>query len=565
MREFQADFSTGDVDHTSFATRPDAVARAGIAFSFGPTERGDTSEGLLARAWYARVDSAAQTVYIARAKEDTRLGWEPEEEWFTYTGADFDEFDLTFDQNGNAMAVVERSGNVWIYYFKPIAGTRVFEDFGAGRNPRCILDEPGHPSVSDVLVFYIASGTVRYREQSTLYTAETDSGVPMSSDQYLEGLIRDTSHRVHLVYSTRDEPTGTYSIDRLSSLLYPLIAETEGVSPVHVSLAGTLELLVVAKQAAVELVAVGHETVTAELLNALHTEGVVETMNIAASVDGITMVSLIVDESAVTEAFSVAHGSVSGTLDLIVIERTATTEEASVSHSSVSGLLQGSLPVSSGLVLHHDAQAITGLNDGDTVDTWADESGNGHTAAKYAGTSPMYRDGTTVEGINGHPAVRLGSSAFFWYELDYLLASATEGEVFAVLQCDAESGVYGLWHWSASNASTHHPYGTTIYEAFGTATRKTCGAPGSILSLPHYYNVISADGEYTVNINGSQLYTTATNTVSFLTSGGTGGFLGKSRDAYYFFGLIGELLIYDRQLSTAERAAVLSYLTGRWS
>ncbi|NIP33916.1 MAG: hypothetical protein GWN18_03150, partial [Thermoplasmata archaeon] len=49
---------------------------------------------------------------------------------------------------------------------------------------------------------------------------------------------------------------------------------------------------------------------------------------------------------------------------------------------TLSGSAYTDFTMPSGLVLWHDAQEITGKSDGDTVTSWADESGNGWTLSE---------------------------------------------------------------------------------------------------------------------------------------------------------------------------------------
>ena len=63
--------------------------------------------------------------------------------------------------------------------------------------------------------------------------------------------------------------------------------------------------------------------------------------------------------------------------------------------------VEGAAPVTSGLVLHLDADAITGLSDGDTVSTWTDISGSGNSGSAIG--APSYHTGV----VNGKPVVRL--------------------------------------------------------------------------------------------------------------------------------------------------------------
>src|SRR5689334_2613148 len=63
------------------------------------------------------------------------------------------------------------------------------------------------------------------------------------------------------------------------------------------------------------------------------------------------------------------------------------------------------------VVQHFDASALTGLTDGQAVDSWPDSSGNGYTASaanagSCTGGSPVYK--TAIQ--NGLPVVRFSGT-----------------------------------------------------------------------------------------------------------------------------------------------------------
>ncbi len=230
MREFQADFQTGKDEYagTSSARRPDAISLDYLrSWSIGPVQRSDASQGLQARAWRARADNVAGTVWLRRAEAnvtDPQAGWRPESALFTYVGAPLEEIDLAFDQNGNALLVAQRSGGeVWIYWFSPLAGTFVFELLCPGLSPRVLLDDPEDVEDSDILLFYaLPDGTaIEMRQQRELY--QTVYSVPLAGPGLrVEEVARDTGNRLQMIYSRRDPVTGRYALEALESAPYPL-------------------------------------------------------------------------------------------------------------------------------------------------------------------------------------------------------------------------------------------------------------------------------------------------------------------------------------------------------
>lgn len=219
LREFQADFEGATLVEASVTARPDAIVPT-TAISFGPEAIGDGTS-VLATAWYARFDNTAGAVYIARAQSEPALGWEDEAELFSYTGDPVDEMDLTFDAQGYPVVACARAGSLWVRYFDAASGAYVFAAFGAARNPRCMLDSPDVLLLATALVFYIKSGALYWREGQESFLTEHNAGIALADNQYLEGLVRDTSGYVDLILSERDEKYGTYTLSRITSNPYP--------------------------------------------------------------------------------------------------------------------------------------------------------------------------------------------------------------------------------------------------------------------------------------------------------------------------------------------------------
>ena len=115
-------------------------------------------------------------------------------------------------------------------------------------------------------------------------------------------------------------------------------------------------------------------------------------------------------------------------------------------------------------------------------------------------------------------------------------------------------------------SDTHLPYayaGGTIYCEFGTNVRK-----GAIVSMTPYaanatyvFNAASMSGSWFANVNGARVLTTAVNTVQFDPTQ----WLCTSQTAtYYHFGKFYEFIVFNRVLSTSERALVNAYVYARY-
>ena len=215
--------------------------------------------------------------------------------------------------------------------------------------------------------------------------------------------------------------------------------------------------------------------------------------------------------------------------------------------------------------LFTDAGTTPVSSDGDAIYQANDKSGNNrHITQSTSGARPAYK--TNVQ--NGLSIARFdGSSDFF--SVPNFLTALSIGEVFIVVKIDtdppANAAQTGLWKIGSDTVATHFPYTDSgVYDDFGSTVRKTSGNPTAALTTPRTYHVISKSSLWTSWVNETQHYTTATNTVEF-TIAGT---IGKSSDAgnsYFLDGDIAEIVLYGAELSSADKALVAGYLTGKWA
>lgn len=242
-KETQSEFeapSNLTQENTSTDQRPDAVHESLVAYSLGPVARSDPSQGIFDFAWYARADNDDMAVYIAR-ENAAGDGWQAETQLFTYTGDPIDELDLAFNVNGDPVIPAERpSGTsgapeLWVQFFDSSQGTRVFTNFGSGRNPVAVMDQPAHPEFGDVIVVYVSPSqdAIAWREQGDRYQTESLTPVTGVSELFTHELGKTTDKRLQAAYAVRDPSTNTYSVSHLVTRLYPYIADTEAASLLH--------------------------------------------------------------------------------------------------------------------------------------------------------------------------------------------------------------------------------------------------------------------------------------------------------------------------------------------
>jgi hypothetical protein len=235
----------------SLDRRPDAISPDyTYAHLFGPVQLSDFSQGLYNRAWRVRVDNAAKTVYLARAN-DANTAWEAETVVLVFAGVDILELDAAFDQQGRIFLCAERAtgtggaSEVWIYFFNSLLGAYAFTDFGAGRTPRAILDDPLSPNTGDVLVFYIRDAAgLCWRQQRDRFAVENIAVIPgavfNAFYSYIEDVYRAIDGRLHVLYSVHDLVTGQYNLYHYETVLYPGFMETEKWTMDSVPLSGII-------------------------------------------------------------------------------------------------------------------------------------------------------------------------------------------------------------------------------------------------------------------------------------------------------------------------------------
>jgi len=217
-------------------------------------------------------------------------------------------------------------------------------------------------------------------------------------------------------------------------------------------------------------------------------------------------------------------------------------------------------PVKTNLVFWLDASSTGSLTlSGDKVARWNDLSGAGN----YADQTAAAQQPTYVRGkLNGKGIVDFGDSVYGnplstyqpWMQMrnasGAVLNISTVRTVFWVLGMDAGSN--GFLLGDDNNYHFHR----------GTANQIWDGANGwasaNIRNGSTYLNGVKVDGTATV-------LPTAFSTVSLVTAGNVETSM-LTRDRTYRSGGIklGELVIYDRPLTDAERLSVEAYLHTKW-
>jgi hypothetical protein len=210
----------------------------------------------------------------------------------------------------------------------------------------------------------------------------------------------------------------------------------------------------------------------------------------------------------------------------------------------------------------NSAGTIPATTTNDLIGRWTDKTGNGY---NHIQTDSLKKPFLITSYQNSNSVISFDGTDYLDGALG--LTSLTEASAFIVVKVVTDPPVAGsrtgLWKYGSDPATTHFPYTDgIIYDGFGSTARKTTANPATTLAQWNQYEVLSVSGEWTSWLNGTQLYTTATNTVGWTASPILGSSDGTS---IYLEGQIGEVLVYNSALSSYNRNRVEDYLRSKWN
>lgn len=220
----------------------------------------------------------------------------------------------------------------------------------------------------------------------------------------------------------------------------------------------------------------------------------------------------------------------------------------------------------SGLVLWLDADAIEGLNDGDPITTWEDQSGNNNDATQSTGSAkPTYQ----TNELNGKPVVRLdGTDDYLDFGDPAALDFGTNSfSIFIVVKAaDEEAAVFvkdnyagdgnGILIFRSSSATDNYAY----YNGTDTIVIGTADANYHLLEV-----VRSGTGAGQLAVFRDGVAGTP-GTESRTLDNAINAYLGISNsvDDVFLNGDFAEIIIYDSALSQANRESVEDYISSKY-
>lgn len=217
-----------------------------------------------------------------------------------------------------------------------------------------------------------------------------------------------------------------------------------------------------------------------------------------------------------------------------------------------------------------EARHETGYANNDPAGTSTDVSGAGNNWTQgTAGKKPLYK----TNQINGLPAYSFdAASQQHWSLASDILSGKSAGEIFILVKLNNDPGASnkdGLWKMDGDGTNaTNFPYNGdgNIYDGWGSTARKSTGVnPSPQLTSWTLYNVRSGSGEWKAFQNGTQIYTTATNTFS---SFGATRYFGRSVGLFgdtYLDGLFAGMVIVDNLLNSTDKSAIKSVFASAYA
>lgn len=208
----------------------------------------------------------------------------------------------------------------------------------------------------------------------------------------------------------------------------------------------------------------------------------------------------------------------------------------------------------------------TQATDGQTVETWVDESATTATVTQAtSGSRPTFK--TNI--VNGKPVLRFDGSDDYFPVTISGLSSSSGLTCFFVSIKDADPPAYNQaaapvnGFTSLSTAwNAHIPFSNGLtYLSMGTDTRKDAITLTKAVNVWRVMSLRSASASYALYIDGTSDYSTGTNTVGIgdtANIGASAAYPGSTD--FRFDGDIAEILLYNSALSTGDREAVEDYL-----
>ncbi len=203
-----------------------------------------------------------------------------------------------------------------------------------------------------------------------------------------------------------------------------------------------------------------------------------------------------------------------------------------------------------------------GLNDTDPIaqltGQFAPGAGHNWTQAA-AGAKPTYM----ANQLNGLGVADFSSAGTIDDLANVDPSALTGAHAFFVIKSDDDPPASSKipWLFGTSGNKDLYPFtDSSIYCGAFSTSRRTVGNPAAALTSWRVFEVISVSGEYTVKLDGTQLFTSGTNTVAILNNC----HFGSNNGANGWDGQMAGLYICSAKLSVGDRTAMIDYINNRF-
>lgn len=213
------------------------------------------------------------------------------------------------------------------------------------------------------------------------------------------------------------------------------------------------------------------------------------------------------------------------------------------------------------------ASSLAGASDGNPVHPLTDISGNSRDAFQTVPDTAKQATYHATGGANNKPYLSFDGGDE--YEVPNFMTGFAAGRLFIVerVQNDpalAPATCIGAWGvgGTGSDRNTLWPFTDgNIHDSFGTDVRRNTGNPSVSLTSWRLYEVLSKPGEWTSWIDGTQHFTTASNTVTFSSIP----LLGRDTGGNHFLGDLHEILFFGADISSSVVTNVRAYIASEYA
>jgi hypothetical protein len=215
--------------------------------------------------------------------------------------------------------------------------------------------------------------------------------------------------------------------------------------------------------------------------------------------------------------------------------------------------------------LRQNANGTGAVTNGDPVGYWQDKSGTGNHATQSVSTSR--KPTLALSSTNGKASLSFDNASLqcLTFSSNPLAASAAGTGFYVCRGTVGEDACIGhpLGKFGAADDADHYPCdGFTQYSSWGRAGRLSFNYDPPFTST-HVGVVMSRSSDWRFWFKDT-LATTEDGNVAWGDDPGIGGNPNEGSSAFYYPGVVCEVLLYAAAASDAERATITNYLVAKW-